>query len=152
MEQKFLVDAMLGKLARWLRILGYDTEYVRYLDDPQIIALARYQKRTLLTKDRKMAQKAPNIAYLVKSVEWEKQVKEIIQVFHLNADYLLSRCPECNQKLIKISPAEAKSLVPLFVAHTFQQFKKCPQCQQVYWNGTHWQRIAKLCHEFLKSQ
>lgn len=152
MEQKFLVDAMLGKLARWLRILGYDTEYVRYLDDPQIIALARYQKRTLLTKDLTMVQRAPDITYLVKSEKWESQVKETIQVFRLNADSFLSRCPECNQKLIEISSKEAKKSVPLFVAHTFQQFKKCPQCQKVYWNGTHWQRIAILCHEFLNQQ
>jgi len=140
---KFLADCMLGKLARWLRILGYDTKYARYLDDPKIIALARFEHRILLTKDTHLAKRAPDVAYFVSSSRVEEQVQEIIKAFQLPYPTPFSRCPHCNELLFDLPPEEAKKEIPLFVSLTFSQFKKCPRCHRIYWPGTHWQRIMQ---------
>ncbi|MDI3542817.1 MAG: uncharacterized protein PWP57_420 [Candidatus Atribacteria bacterium] len=140
---KFLADCMLGKLARWLRILGYDTKYLRYLDDAKIIALARFEHRILLTKDRDLAKRAPDVAYLIFSSRVEEQVQEVINAFRLTCLTHLTRCPHCNELLFDLPPEEAKKEIPLFVSLTFSQFKKCPKCHRIYWPGTHWQKIIR---------
>jgi uncharacterized protein with PIN domain len=140
---KFLADCMLGKLARWLRILGYDTKYSRYLDDPKIVALARFEHRILLTRDKALAEGASDVAYLISSSRVEEQVQEVIKAFHLPYPTPFPHCPHCNELLFDIYQEEAKREVPLFVSLTFSQFKKCPQCHRIYWPGTHWQRIIQ---------
>jgi len=140
---KFLADCMLGKLARWLRILGYDTKYFRYLDDPQIVALARFEHRTLLTKDQALAKSASDVAYLVSPSRVEEQIQEVLKTFRLTYPTPFPRCPYCNELLFDLSQEEAKKEVPLFVSLTFFQFKKCPRCHRIYWPGTHWQRIIQ---------
>jgi len=140
---KFLADCMLGKLARWLRILGYDTKYFHYLDDAKIIALARFEHRIILTKDRDLAKRASDITYLVSSSRVEEQVQEVITAFHLPYLTSFTRCPHCNELLFDLPPEEAKKEVPLFVSLTFSQFKKCPKCHRIYWPGTQWQKIIQ---------
>jgi len=142
---KFIADCMLGKLARWLRISGYDTLYIRYLSDPKIIALARFEKRFVLTRDLEMQHLEPNLVYLVNSLSIQEQLQEVFERFGLFPKLNESRCPHCNEILLPISRDQAKKHVPLFVYQSFNSFTQCPSCKRVYWPGTHWQKIARLC-------
>lgn len=138
---------MLGKLARWLRIAGYDTAYLRHSEDHQLIALARFEGRILLTRDRALSERAKEVAYFVQAESLEDQLREVFLHFHLFLRPTLTRCPSCNHTLLAASPQEVKSRVPLFVFLSFQEFKACPLCTKVYWPGTHWQRIVRLCQK-----
>jgi len=142
-EKKFIVDCMLGKLSRWLRILGFDTQYVRYLNDMQILTQARYQGRTLLTRDTALFKKAGDLAYLVRSESIEKQLHEVMVHFHLRPDYLFTRCPHCNALLQPTNQGEERPFTPLYVSCSFPNIKICPECHQSYWPGTHWLNIIK---------
>jgi len=142
---KFIVDCMLGKLARWLRISGYDTLYIRYLSDQKIIALARFEKRFVLTRDREMQRLEPNLVCLIESLSLQEQLQEVFERFGLSPKLDESRCPHCNEVLAPISRDQAKKHVPLFVYQSFDKFTQCPSCQRVYWPGTHWQKITHLC-------
>jgi|YNPMSStandDraft_2_1061718.scaffolds.fasta_scaffold00068_33 uncharacterized protein with PIN domain len=141
-QEKFLADCMLGKLARWLRIAGYDTRYFRYAEDHKLIAIARFEGRILLTRDRALSQRAKEIAYFVQAESLEHQLKEVLTRFDLPLRLSLARCPDCNATLLDASFQEVKLKIPLFVSLSFQEFKKCPLCQKVYWPGTHWQKIT----------
>ncbi|NSW77334.1 MAG: Mut7-C RNAse domain-containing protein [Candidatus Atribacteria bacterium] len=147
-EEKFLADCMLGKLARWLRIVGYDTKYFRHAEDHTLIAVARFEGRMLLTKDRALFQRAKEITYFIKAESLEYQLKEVLSHFKLSLRLSFARCPSCNATLLSVSPQEAKSRVPLFVSLSFEEFKQCPLCQKIYWPGTHWQKIVQFCQEF----
>lgn len=142
-NNKFIADCMLGKLARWLRILGFDTQYVRYLTDAQLLAQARYQNRILLTKDTLLYKKAKNLGYLVRSVTVEKQINEILHHFQLHPHLSLTRCPHCNIPLEIPSQKDQIPWAPLYVLRSFSDIKVCPRCNQTFWPGTHWKNIIK---------
>jgi uncharacterized protein with PIN domain len=145
---RFLADCMLGKLTRWLRILGYDVAYFRNMEDRKLLAIARLEGRILLTKDKALAASGRESAYYVKANSLPEQLLELKQVFGLSFS-LPPRCPFCNETLEEISPEEARKNLPLFVALSFTTFRRCPSCQRTFWPGTHWQRIHRLCQEFL---
>jgi len=140
---KFIVDCMLGKLSRWLRILGFDTQYVRFLNDTQILAQARYQGRILLTKDTALYRRAGNLGCLVQSETIEKQLDEILTHFHLHPDESLTRCPHCNVLLETANKNEPIPQIPLYVLRSFPIIKVCPECCRSFWPGTHWDNIIK---------
>ncbi|MEN3184608.1 MAG: Mut7-C RNAse domain-containing protein [Atribacterota bacterium] len=131
-----------------MRILGYDVVYFRNLEDKKLLAIARLEKRVLLTRDRALAASGGEWAYLVQAETVPEQLLELQRAFHLSFS-LPPRCPFCNEVLCDISPEEARRNVPLFVALSFSSFKRCPSCQRTFWPGTHWQRIQKLRQEFL---
>ena len=96
---RWLADAMLGRLARYLRFLGHDTAYVRGLDDRRIRVLSVEEHRTLLTRDRILARQATG-AFLIRGVEIRGQLRELFGAFpHLPRRVTFDRCPECNQRL-----------------------------------------------------
>ncbi|MCS7242720.1 MAG: Mut7-C RNAse domain-containing protein [Candidatus Caldatribacterium sp.] len=147
MTTRFLADSMLGKLARWLRILGHDVAYFRDLEDKKLLAIARLEKRILLTKDRALAAFGRESAYLVRAETIPEQLLELKRAFRLSFS-LPPRCPYCNEPLNDISLEEARKDVPLFVALSFSAFKRCPSCRRIFWPGTHWQRIQQFCQGF----
>jgi hypothetical protein len=147
---KFLVDAMLGKLAKWLRILGYDTIYVKSADDTELIRRARLENRILLTRDKLLAKNWIVQTLFIKSEVVDEQLLQVIKRFRLKWDNsIFSRCPLCNTQLIEIdTPHEIKDKVPEFVFNTYSEFWKCVTCNKIYWSGTHWNniktKVAKL--------
>lgn len=145
---RFLADCMLGKLARWLRILGYDIAYFRYLEDNKLLAIALLEKRILLTKDRALAALGREWAYYVKAETPLEQLLELKNTFGLTFP-LPPRCPFCNVPLQDVPPEEAKKDVPLFVSVSFHSFRRCPSCGKVFWPGTHWDKIQRTCQKFL---
>jgi hypothetical protein len=139
---RFIVDAMLGRLARWLRLLGFDVLYVKDVSDDELVALANQEERVLLTKDRKLLREKKVDGHLVEAKAWEDQVREIIDEFRLS-DLVrpLSRCLECNQSLEPIEKERVAERVPPLVYQTQNEFTVCPGCRRVYWNGTHVERM-----------
>jgi uncharacterized protein with PIN domain len=139
---------MLGTLAKWLRILGYDTRFDPALDDHQLVRLARAESRVLLTRDRELARRRGMRALLISSEHLDDQIRQVLKDLGLGPNRSWvdgpSRCPVCNERLETMDLEAARARVPAHVAQTHKEFKHCPACQRVYWRGTHWQRMAEF--------
>ena len=136
----FILDDQLGKLARWLRILGYDTLYFREIDDCDLIRKAAEQKRILLTRDTRLAaDPGPATCIFVESDNWLEQLRQLITELKLTLtpDNLFSRCLLCNSPFNSIPKTSVKDRVPPFVFKTQEEFVYCPSCDKIYWQGTH---------------
>jgi uncharacterized protein with PIN domain len=140
----FIADAMLGTLAKWLRILGYDTLFDPALDDYGLMRLARAEDRVLLTRDRELARRRGVRALLIESENLDDQIRQVLTDLDLKPNQTFSRCPVCNEPLQPLNREAAKARVPAYVARTHETFKICPACQRVYWRGTHWQQMDEF--------
>jgi uncharacterized protein with PIN domain len=131
---------MLGKLARWLRILGFDAAYERRISDEKLIALARAEGRILLTRDTRLVRRRSLPAHLlVESERAPAQLRQTLEAMGLSVDTgaLLSRCLVCNVATEEISREEARPEVPPYVFRTQRRFSRCPGCRRIYWRATH---------------
>jgi len=149
----FIVDTTLGKLAKWLRILGYDTVYWRADDQAGIRRRAQDEGRTLITKDTKLFKATGSVeALLIHEDNPFRQLKEVVRRFHIVVDQgmLFSRCLACNALLERIDPDEAKGAVPDHIYHTHQEFSRCPSCRKVYWAGTHYGQMTRVVERLQK--
>jgi uncharacterized protein with PIN domain len=151
-RSRFVADAMLGTLAKWLRILGFDTLFDPEWDDDQLVRLARAEGRVLLSRDTDLARRRGLQVLLIESQDLEEQLQQVFRDLHLKPDRAFSRCPVCNEPLEPMDLEAARDQVPAYVARTQDAFKTCPTCHRVYWRGTHWQQmeeqIAQLwCHD-----
>jgi hypothetical protein len=149
---KFLVDRMLGKLAKTLRMLGYDTIYYQGNDAYQMIQLARREGRMILTRSTKLVPKRPEDRIL--RVTEDKpllQLRELIQKGYvsLEGENLLSRCLLCNVLLDEILREDVEGKVPDFILYQQKEFSRCPQCRRIYWQGTHEKSMRKKLDELL---
>ena len=149
MEVTFLVDVNAVKLARWLRMLGYDAKVVPSADDNRLIALALKEGRVLLTRDTQiMLRRIVTIgklkALLLKDDDPKQQLNQVVAAMRLSYNYgPFTRCLECNQPLINLSKEDANGLVPPYVFKTQSEFKQCSACKRIYWRGTHWQNMNR---------
>jgi uncharacterized protein with PIN domain len=152
-EPRFLCDQMLGSLARWLRFLGYDTLYPEAMDDTSILKMARDDGRMLLTRDKELASRAQESGRLVRSDVLDDQLADVRKVFglDLSGEKLLSRCSLCNAVLTVIDKGEAeKAGVPAVIVQRHDRFWRCPGCGQLYWPGSHYERIMDKIGELDK--
>lgn len=140
---KFLADAMLGRLAKWLRILGHDTAYFRQLDDQELVRIARAENRVLLTRDRELTRRKGLRSYLVEGDRFEDQLGQLLRDLKLDSEGPFPRCARCNTRLEAIKREEVKGRVPSYVYDQHDHFTLCPHCDRVYWRGTHWQRMRE---------
>ena len=155
---KFIVDNNVGKLAKWLRIMGYDTLFFNGSNDAHMIAIALAEDRVILTRDtqimkRRVVIKGQLKAILIQSDEPELQMHQVIDT--LGLDYHsrpFTICPECNQPLLERSKQQVKDLVPPYVFQTQSQYMECPTCHRIYWKGTHWEAMTKKLEKFTKSR
>ena len=141
----FAVDCMLGKLAKWLRILGFDTVYYSRIQDEALLSLARREGRILLTRDYRLSLRLPGeqVVFIV-SDAWPAQLRQVLDKFQLkNSINPYSRCLECNCLLQPTSREAVRQLVPYFVYTQVNEFSICPQCSRVYWRGTHFQDMER---------
>ena len=143
MPPRVLCDEMLGRLARWLRLLGVDAAYVQGVTDDALLAEALRDARLLLTRDVALAARARDAALLVKALEPEAQVREVAAALGLAFDPALqmTRCSLCNGALVAASAEEARPHVPPAVAAAHAAYWRCPGCGKHYWRGTHAARI-----------
>lgn len=136
---RFLVDRMLGKLARWLRILGYDTAYLPQLSPEGVLREGRKQQRMILTRNTRLLRykDAPPLVF-VHSDHFREQLRQVIDECHLDPQQrLLTRCIECNLALVDVAKDEVRSRVPDYVWQTQEIFRRCPGCSRIYWSATH---------------
>ena len=146
---KFIVDSNVGRLAKWLRMAGFDTIFINDLDDNRLVRLALSEDRMLLTKDtqilkRRVVATGRLKVILIESEDVKEQLRQVIKVLHL-ADEIkpFTLCLECNQPLVHREKEEVEGLVPPYVFKTQTQYMQCPSCHRVYWRGTHWQKMSK---------
>lgn len=148
---KFICDEMLGKLARWLRILGIDTYYEKELSDARILAIALKEERIILTRDSKLeALKSSSYPMvLIKSENSFQQLKEVQSIFRLKFEEksLFTRCLVCNQLLEPVPKERIKDKIYPYVYQTQNEFVFCQKCQKIYWSGSHVKRMRKKLSE-----
>jgi len=136
---KFIADAMLGKLATWLRIIGCDVFYFKDISDDEVIEKALKDKRIILTRDTLLIKRrrAKN-HLLIKNDHYEKQLKQVVEHFNIDPfKNIFIRCLLCNNMLEDIEKEFAKDKVPSYVYKTQTGFKTCPSCNKIYWQATH---------------
>ena len=150
---KFIADAMLGRLAKWLRLLGFDVLYYPVIDDRQVVRIAMEQERTILTRDtRLLKRKGLKDPVFIGSDDISDQLREIKGMLNFSDADPLGRCIQCNGQLVIVSGKnEIRDLVPDFIYHSFNDFIKCEACAKVYWNGTHYEKIRERIREVLSA-
>jgi len=145
---KFIADGMLGKLTRWLCMLGHNVKYSNKLDDAQLLMIAKKEQRILLTRDLELYQQATakgvDAFYLDGKTEAER-LAQIAKRFHikLDIDMATSRCPKCNTRVKTIDKEKVADKVEKSTFSYYNEFWQCPKCGQIYWQGAHWTRIRK---------
>jgi hypothetical protein len=141
----FIADAMLGKLAKRMRLLGFDVLYDPALDDNAIIRLAIEQDRVILTRDTALASRplAQN-PILIKSDLVDEQLKQVLDAFTMPDKDAFTRCSVCNEQLSELNRQQARDLVPDHIAATVNVFWRCGKCGRVYWKGSHVRNMTGL--------
>jgi len=154
---KFLADSMLGKLTRWLRMLGQDVLYYTELSDSELLEVAKKENRVLLTKDLELYKRAITRGIDAFYIEGETESDRLAELaprydLTLAVDMEKSHCPVCNTKL-KVTPKEqlANELEKNTLTY-YDKFWKCPNCGQVYWQGAHWKQITNTINEAKEKQ
>ncbi|MCQ5375598.1 MAG: Mut7-C RNAse domain-containing protein [Methanomassiliicoccales archaeon] len=140
---KFAADEMLGTLARWLRIIGYDTIYEKNKSDEEIEAQVLREKRILLTRDKNLAKKLGERSLYIESDELYEQLRQVIKSFDLVMDEDFTRCTLCNGEVDRVTQKEVENEVPVGALINNTEFFRCRSCGKVYWKGSHWENILK---------
>lgn len=149
----FIADRMLGRLARYLRMLGYDVAYPPPCADARLIAMARSEHRVLITRDRgitrgECARKGSPRAVEIDADEVEEQVSQLAGEGWLKSIHA-SRCGSCNTLLERMSTDEARHLLPPFTAATQCEFLYCSNCNVIFWRGSHWSHFMNMISKVL---
>jgi len=156
-DAKFIVDANAGKLARWLRMMGYDALFFDEPDDGIMVKIALAQGRTVITRDtgfmkRRAVTSGRVQALLVSGDDPERQMRDVIGILHLDNKYKpFTRCLECNTELNSREKTDIAQMVPPRVYEKQEQYMACPLCGRIYWRGTHWQAMKKKLYDFSTS-
>jgi len=142
-DPRFVADTHLGKLARHLRMAGFDTLYGTDWDDDRIVATSLGERRTILTRDRGMLRRREvERGYCVRAVESEAQLGEVVAALQLEGLIApFTRCRECNTPLEDVPREAVLDRLPPRVRELYDRFKRCPTCRRVYWEGSHFRRM-----------
>jgi len=149
-ELRFIVDHNVGKLAKWLSLMGYDSLFFDGSDDSHMVARALAEGRVILTRDteimkRRVITSGRIKAVLINSDDPERQMQQLMDTLDLNRQFRpFTLCLECNQPLLERSREEVKDLVPPYVYKTQRQYMECPACHRIYWRGTHWEAMSRM--------
>jgi uncharacterized protein with PIN domain len=143
---KFVADGMLGKLTRWLRMLGQDVEYSNQMDDAELLETSNKKRRVLLTRDLELYKRAAarNIeTFYVEGRTDAEKVAEIAGRFKipLKINMEKSRCPACNSRIKPILKKDVAEKVEKNTFAFYNEFWTCPKCRKIYWQGAHWGNI-----------
>ena len=148
-QPRFLLDNHLGRLAAYLRMLGFDCIYQNNFDDEELAELAQKQGRILLSRDRRLLmRKIVSSGYCLRSLDPAEQLSEVIDRFDLIKQIVpFHRCLRCNHPLEAVAKeAILNRLEPLTKLY-FDEFQICPNCKQIYWKGSHFERMNRLIEE-----
>lgn len=145
---KFVADTNLGRLAKWLRILGYDAVFYKDVSIFTLSRIANSENRIFLTRSQKITnRKLFDHVRLIKCDYVFDQLQELQCLITDDEEYLLTRCSICNKLLYEVEKQKLESLVPTYVYQTNVQFKICRACGKIYWSGTHNEEIKKKLKE-----
>ncbi len=146
---KFIVDNNVGKMARWLRMMGYDTLFFDGSDDGQMVSTALAEGRVILTRDtqvmsRGVITRGKLNAILIRSDKVEQQMRQAVETLNLDSQLRpFTICLECNQPLEERTKEQVRDRVPPYVFQTQSQYLECPTCHRIYWRSTHWQAMTR---------
>jgi uncharacterized protein with PIN domain len=152
-ESRFVADVHLGTLARYLRLLGFDTRYDNGLDDADLASITARERRILLTRDVGLLKRRAVVrGHWLRSRDPEEQLEEIVAALHLRrALRPFTRCMACNGRLAVVARADVAARVPLRVHRRFRAFRRCRDCGRVYWRGTHFSRLQRLVYRLRRT-
>lgn len=137
---KFIADAMLGRLAKWMRAIGCDVAYSRKIEDGELVNRAVREGRLILTRDTLLIRrrKAKGNFFFVEGDSYKDQLKQVTEQFSIDPyQDLLTRCIECNIPLEEVDKEQIMDAVPAYVYTTQDSFRRCPGCRKIYWPATH---------------
>ena len=143
-DTKFIADVMVGKLARWLRVLGFDVAYSNQYEDDEIVRIAGAENRIILTRDTGLAARRHNSQCLfIESGNYQEQIQQVLRSLDLKDFNVFSRCLECNTPLENVDKEAVFEKIPPYVYLTQDRFAMCPSCGRIYWHGTHAEKMLK---------
>ena len=148
---KFILDVHLGKLCKFMRLMGFDTSYSNDMDDETIVIISLKEKRTILTRDVGLLKRG-NVThgYFIRNTDPKQQVKEVVDRFHLqNRLNQFTRCLICNRILDSINKDDILNRIPDKVKLYQNDFYICENCDKIYWAGTHFEDMSKTLKEIL---
>ena len=146
---RFILTKELGRLSRWLRILGFDTVYFKEENYSKLLLLALREERIIITRNKTLAEKVATKAVYLKEENLSEQLKRVREELNLKIeeDKMFSRCVICNKSLEEVEKEKVKERVPEYIYKTQQDFMECPQCKRIYWSGSHWQNIREALNK-----
>ena len=155
-KPRFIVDANVGKLARWLRMLGYDTIFINDIDDGELVSIALRERRVVVTRDtqimlRRVVTSGRVQAVLIEVDDPRDQFRQLSRAVKLDREHKFTRCLECNQPLEPRSRDEVEGLVPPYVFNTQTQYQQCPDCKRIYWQATHWKNMSQVLDRLMEA-
>lgn len=143
---KFILTKEVGRLCKWLRILGFDAEYFSEDNLATLIIKALKENRIIVTRKKKIDDLKVIRVY---ANDVKEQLREVLKQLELkpDEDKMFTRCVICNKTLEKVEKEEIKEKVPLYVYQTQNEFYQCPSCRRIYWQGTHWGNVKKIIQD-----
>jgi len=143
---------MLGRLAKWLRLMGFDVLYSPDIQDRELIKIAREQERTILTRDTRLVKsRGIKEPVFIESDDVFRQLLQMKDVLDFYDSAPLGRCERCNGPLSAVAQKkEIRDLVPDYVYHNFERFVQCQVCANVYWEGSHYRKIREKIEETMR--
>lgn len=150
---KFILTRELGRLAKWLRILGFDAEYFKEDNLSSLIIQALRDDRLIITRNSRLRTFKGVRIFLIEAEKIKEQVSEVLKKLNIKPDgnLMFSRCILCNVELVDIEKEKIKDKVPEYVFKTQENFITCSKCKRIYWQGTHWGNVTKTLEEITGS-
>ena len=146
---KFILTKELGRLAKWLRILGFDARYFKEGNAGSLIIEALREERIILTRNHHLPKSSGVKIVVLEAEKIKDELSEALKALKIQPDseMMFSRCILCNEKLVDIEKEKIKDRVPEYVYKTQEDFIACPKCKRIYWQGTHWGNVSKTIEE-----
>ena len=147
-EPRFVVDVNVGRLAKWLRVLGYDALFPADVEDNELLRIALREERIIVTRDsglaeRHLATSGRLKVVLIRADNLKDQLGQVVRSLDLDATHQFSRCIRCNEPLGSLSRESVRDRVPDYVYKTQQEYAGCPLCHRIFWRGTHWVNMQR---------
>jgi uncharacterized protein with PIN domain len=148
---RFIADVMLGRLAKWLRIAGFDVLYSNKFSDNELIAISTVEGRVLLSRDTRLLIRKPVKEFIfLERQDVQTQIKQVFGAMHIRSlSFFLTRCLSCNETLVETARETVRNSVPAFVYDTQAHFKFCPKCGKIFWAGTHRSSVIRTLERLL---
>jgi len=149
---RFIADVMLGRLAKWLRIAGFDVLYSNKFSDDELIRISNAEARVLLSRDtRLLVRKAVRSFIFLESQDLQIQIRQVFKSVHVSSlPVLLTRCISCNELLQQAQRESVRDAVPRYVFESQREFKSCPGCGKIFWAGTHRNSVLRTLEQLLQ--